>query len=181
MSLSAIKARWGLFGHVMRIAHDTSAQMAIDEYITPTATAGWQGRPRTTLPTTLDNDLQGVGKRLRNKQDLQHLRTFASDRNQWRILPGNYESGTSETDSLIVRQQRESVTDDNNNIINIISLCKTNTFHYHLSLDFPYQKQSSLSLQVIILIDITIIIITTFFLNKCPQIKKNAEATLENI
>ena len=64
----------------------THRQMAIDEYITPTATAGWQGRPRTTLPTILDNDLQGVGKRLRNKQDLQHLRTIASDRNQWRIL-----------------------------------------------------------------------------------------------
>ena len=29
MSLSAIKARWGLFGHVMRMAHDTPAQMAI--------------------------------------------------------------------------------------------------------------------------------------------------------
>ena len=71
MSVSAIKARWGLFGHVMRMAHDTPAQMATDEYITPTATAGWQGRPRTTLPTTLDNDLQGVGKRLRNKQYLQ--------------------------------------------------------------------------------------------------------------
>ena len=54
MSVSAIKARLGLFGHVMRMAHDTPAQMAIDEYITPTATAGWQGRPRTTLPTTLD-------------------------------------------------------------------------------------------------------------------------------
>ena len=83
MSVSAIKARRG---HLMQMAHDTQAQMAIDEYITPTATAGWQGRPRTTLPTTLDNDLQGVGKWLRNKRDLQHLRTFASDRNQWRIL-----------------------------------------------------------------------------------------------
>ena len=51
-----------VFGHVMRMAHDTPAQMAIGEYITPTATAGWQGRPRTTLPTTLDNDLQGVGE-----------------------------------------------------------------------------------------------------------------------
>ena len=40
MSVSAIKARWGLFGHVMRMAHDTSAQMAIDEYIALTATAG---------------------------------------------------------------------------------------------------------------------------------------------
>ena len=85
MNMSAIKARLGLFGHVMRMAHETSAQVAIDEYITSTATAGWQGRPRTTLPTTLDNDLQGVGKRLRNKQDLLHLRIFASDRNQWRI------------------------------------------------------------------------------------------------
>ena len=70
----------------MRMAHDTPAQMAIDEYIPPTATAGWQGRPRTILPTTLDNDLPGVGKGLRNKQDLQHLRTIASDRNQWRNL-----------------------------------------------------------------------------------------------
>ena len=86
MSLSAVKARWGLFGHVMRMTHDTPAQMAIDEYIAPTDTAGWQGRPRTTLPTTLDKDLQGVGKRLRNMQDLQHLRTIASDRNQWRNL-----------------------------------------------------------------------------------------------
>ena len=49
MSLSAVKARWGLFGHVMRMAHDTPAQMAIDEYITPTATAGWQGRPHTRV------------------------------------------------------------------------------------------------------------------------------------
>ncbi len=86
MSLSAIKARWGLFGNVMRMEHDTPTQMVIDEYIAPTVTAGWQGRPRKTLPTTLDNDLQGVGKRLRNKQDLQHLRIFASDRKQWRIL-----------------------------------------------------------------------------------------------
>ena len=42
--------------------YDTPAHMAIDEYIAPTATDGWQGRPRTTLPTTLDNDLQGVGE-----------------------------------------------------------------------------------------------------------------------
>ena len=87
MSLSAVKARWGLFGHVMRMTRDTPAHiMAIDEYIAPTYTAGWQGRPRTTLPTTLDKDLHGVGKRLLNMQDLQHLRTIASDRNQWRSL-----------------------------------------------------------------------------------------------
>ena len=55
-------------------------------YIAPIATAGWQVRPGTTLPTTLDYDLQGVGIRFRNKQDFQHLRTFASDRNQWRNL-----------------------------------------------------------------------------------------------
>ena len=86
MSLSAVKARWDLFGHVMRMTRDTPAHMAIDEYIAPTYTAGWQGRPRTTLPTTLDKDLHGVGKRLLNMQDLQHLRTIASDRNQWRSL-----------------------------------------------------------------------------------------------
>ena len=86
MSLSAIKARWGLSGYVMRMAHGTPAQMDIDEYIARIATAGWQGRPRMTLPTTIDNDLPGVGKRLSDKQDLQHLRTFAPDINQWRNL-----------------------------------------------------------------------------------------------
>ena len=63
MSPSAIKDRWGVFGHVMRTAHGTPAHMTIDEYIEPTTTAGWQGRPRTTLPTTLDSDLQGLGSR----------------------------------------------------------------------------------------------------------------------
>ena len=91
MSVSAIKARWGLFGHVMRMAHDTPAQMAIDEYITPTA--GWQGRPRTTLPTTLDNDLQQA-----------RLATFKNicirQKSMAYPSPGNYESGTTETDSL---------------------------------------------------------------------------------
>ena len=46
----------------MQRAYDRPAQMAIDESIAPTDTAGWCGRPRTTLPTTLDNDLQGVGE-----------------------------------------------------------------------------------------------------------------------
>ena len=78
----------GLFGHVMRMAHDTPAQMAIDEYITPTATAGWQGRPRTTLPTdepTNHPRQRSTGSRETAPQQAR-LATFASDRNQWRIL-----------------------------------------------------------------------------------------------
>ena len=86
MSFTAINARWGLFGHVMRMAHDTLAQMPMDEHKASTDTARWQGRPRTTLPITLDNYLQGIGKRLRNKKDLQDLRIFSKDRNQWRNL-----------------------------------------------------------------------------------------------
>ena len=78
------------------MAHDTPAQMAIDEYITPTATAGWQGWRSPTLATSNDND-RSAGSRETAPQ-------------QARL--GNYESGTSETDSLIVRQQRECVTDD---------------------------------------------------------------------
>ena len=52
MSLSAIKARWGLFSHVMRMAHDTPAQMVIYEYITPTAIqlAGRGGHARHYQP-----------------------------------------------------------------------------------------------------------------------------------
>ena len=81
-----------------------------DEYIAPTATAGWQGRPHTTLPTTLDNDLQGVGKRLRNKRDVQHLRTFALDRNQQHNINQEImKAAQAKLDPLIVRQQLESV------------------------------------------------------------------------
>ena len=48
MSLSAIKARSDLFGHVMRIAYDTPAQMTIGEYIAPTA--GRDGHVRHYQP-----------------------------------------------------------------------------------------------------------------------------------
>ena len=58
----------------------------------------------------IDND---VWKRLRNKRELQH-RKFALDKNQLCNFSQDimYESGTSETDPLIVRQQRESVIGD---------------------------------------------------------------------
>ena len=129
MSVSAIKARWGLFGHVMRMAHNTPAQMAIDEYITPTA--GWQGRPRTTLPTTLDNDLQQA-----------RLATFKNicirQKSMAYPSPGNYESGTSETDSLIVRQQREYVTDDDDD-----DMLKMEYFNVRLLVGVLRSKQVS--------------------------------------
>ena len=47
---SAIKARWGLFGHVMRMAHDTPGQMAIDEYIAQLQLAGRGGHVRHYQP-----------------------------------------------------------------------------------------------------------------------------------
>ena len=45
--------------------------------------------------------------------------------------PGNYESGTSETDSLIVRQQREGVTDDDDDVYyNNIYIILKNSIRY---------------------------------------------------
>ena len=49
----------------------------------------FKGRPRTTLPTTLNQDIKRTKlnkydiKELKNKKDLELLRKIALDRNEW--------------------------------------------------------------------------------------------------
>ena len=57
--------RWRLFGHVLRMPLDSSAQQAIDYYFADTRVGTFRGRPRTTLPTALSADLRRVGRTLR--------------------------------------------------------------------------------------------------------------------
>ena len=49
------QARWSLFGHVLRLARDTPAQLAMDYYVKVEDT-GRKGRPVTTLPVALFNE-----------------------------------------------------------------------------------------------------------------------------
>ena len=45
---------------------------------------GWRGRPRTTLPSILDNDLRTAGKRLHNTGNLEQLRLLTKE--EWKTL-----------------------------------------------------------------------------------------------
>ena len=77
-------ARWRLFGHVLRMPLDASAQQAIDYYFADTGVATFRGRPRTTLPTALSADLRRVGHTLCHPDDIDALRLL--NREQWRQL-----------------------------------------------------------------------------------------------
>ncbi|ETO58573.1 hypothetical protein F444_23049, partial [Phytophthora nicotianae P1976] len=46
----------------------------------------WRGRPRTTLPVVLDQDLStsGFGDRLRTDEDLDRIRLLAQDKRKWK-------------------------------------------------------------------------------------------------
>ncbi|KAI0227470.1 hypothetical protein LSAT2_022072 [Lamellibrachia satsuma] len=85
----------GASGNVTPCAHiqhghlgtNANGQLAVDQYCTPADVAGWRRRPRTTLPTALDKDLQEADKRLRNQRDLDWLRSH--DRSQCKNISEN--------------------------------------------------------------------------------------------
>ncbi|KAF1786619.1 hypothetical protein GQ600_10601 [Phytophthora cactorum] len=70
-------ARRRLFGHVLR-RPDIPAR----PYFTSSTQGIWRGRPRTTLPTVLDDDLvsSGYDFRLRTGADLEQLQLLAQAR-----------------------------------------------------------------------------------------------------
>ena len=81
------KARWTLFGHVLRMDDNCPASLALHyavsslEYL-----RGRRGRPRSNLFSTLVNDLGEHSLSLKTLQDLSDLRLIASDRAAWRNM-----------------------------------------------------------------------------------------------
>ena len=96
ISTTIMRARWRLFGHILRRDRDIPAFKAMQFYFNKSPTdKNFRGRERTTLPTTLARDLDRmfVGDhtyckhlKLRNAQDLEDLRNEAQDRNKWILL-----------------------------------------------------------------------------------------------
>ncbi|EGZ23411.1 hypothetical protein PHYSODRAFT_480033 [Phytophthora sojae] len=50
-------ARWGLLGHILRRPQDIPAFIQMKAYFSSSDSSKWRGRPRTTLPLVLDQDL----------------------------------------------------------------------------------------------------------------------------
>ena len=92
------EARWKLFGHILRRDPTIPANLAMKFYFEE-KTTGFRGKPRTTLPVILNQDLEDLylntephhsdhnyTKRLKlnNNEDLEKLRKMAEDRNIWK-------------------------------------------------------------------------------------------------
>ena len=88
--------RWELFGHIFRRARNIPAYKAMELY----KAKGFRGKPRTTLPKVLNEDLNIYNNKdpikaehnychrlkLNTKEDLEELRALAQDRKGWKKL-----------------------------------------------------------------------------------------------
>ncbi|GFO44725.1 endonuclease-reverse transcriptase [Plakobranchus ocellatus] len=87
LSMQVLEARWRLFGHVLRRDRNIPANKAMLFYFSDNKRA--RGRPQTTLPITLNNDLKklvATKLELTIQTDLDTLRLIAEDRPKWNAL-----------------------------------------------------------------------------------------------
>ena len=80
--------RLTLLEHILRLSLDSPAQTSMDAYFqAPNKTT--RGRPKTTTVSVLQNDLKSLYINFNNLEDLQKIRTTATDKKQWKKLIGN--------------------------------------------------------------------------------------------
>ena len=92
VSQTAKLNKWKLFGHILRLPIDTPSNKSMIYFFENKNMKKFSGNPRTTLPVTIDKDLNLAHKNnpnltltnFRNLDDLKRLRALAQDRNQWR-------------------------------------------------------------------------------------------------
>ena len=81
------KARWTLFGHILRMDDNCPASLALRYAVSSSEhLRGRRGRPRSNLFSTLINDLREHSIELSNIDDLLELKSIASDRVIWRNM-----------------------------------------------------------------------------------------------
>ncbi|XP_029657460.1 uncharacterized protein LOC115231616 [Octopus sinensis] len=85
LSIEILKSRWRLFGHILRMDVATPANIAMETYFMQCGDA-FRGRPRTTPPSVLNQDLKTIGRILETADDLDNLRELAKRRGTWRRL-----------------------------------------------------------------------------------------------
>ena len=95
LSLQILTNRWKLFGHTLRLNQNTPAQKAMNHYFKVSKESKFRGRPRTTLPETLNDDIKFTNAQnemfsrkyniveLKTIEDLVKLKNIASERESW--------------------------------------------------------------------------------------------------
>ena len=89
-----IRGHWRLFGHILRLPRDTPVNKAMEFYFEPSLKNTFKGRPRTTIVTTINRDIERTKlryptltiRKLKMKSDLDEYRLISSNRNLWRKL-----------------------------------------------------------------------------------------------
>ena len=96
ITLDILAGRWRMLGHVLRLHVETPAHMSMLNYFKTSTQPRFRGRPRVTLPSTLNDDLvktcssndEFLGKyrvnSFRNIADYKKLRVIAGDRKGWK-------------------------------------------------------------------------------------------------
>ena len=80
------RARWRLFGHILRLPSDAPAVLSMVSYF-QCDDHKWRGRPRITLPVKLDDDLHRAAcGRWQSLEYLKRLSDVAAVRSEWRQL-----------------------------------------------------------------------------------------------
>ncbi|GFR99437.1 very-long-chain enoyl-CoA reductase [Elysia marginata] len=77
-----------LFGHILRRDREIPANKAMEGFFVPQGDK-YRGRPITTLPVVLNNDLSLLESStycLKTFKDIENLKKMAEQRDQWRIL-----------------------------------------------------------------------------------------------
>ncbi|GFR86813.1 hypothetical protein ElyMa_002476900 [Elysia marginata] len=80
--------RWRLFGYILRRDIEIPANKSMEEYFVREG-GKFLEKPITTLPNVLNKDLSRLPTgelRLKTNEDLDHLRSIAQDRQQWKGL-----------------------------------------------------------------------------------------------
>ena len=88
LSMQILQSRWRLFGHILRRDASIPANASMSYYFSETKKRG-RGRPTTTLPVTLNNDLKklhGKSLKLTTAADLDKICTTAEDRQGWKTF-----------------------------------------------------------------------------------------------
>ncbi|GFR83921.1 hypothetical protein ElyMa_004137000 [Elysia marginata] len=83
-----LESRWRLFGHILRRNIEIPANKSMEAYFVR-KDVKFLGRPITALPNILNKDLSRLPTselRLKTNEDLDHLRSIAQDRQQWKGL-----------------------------------------------------------------------------------------------
>ena len=97
LTLTILKNRWKLFGHILRLHPHTPAQQSMRHYFSPSQNISSRSRQRIAIPIILNKDLVSASQlfnfsqrygiqQLQSLQDLDRLIKLGHDRQLWKHL-----------------------------------------------------------------------------------------------